>query len=219
MTTLERRRQQYLRRSNLPVRYYGAEFPAEFSDKLVDYWLENVLSGKSIKAEGGLGVTGVGIHFVGGTAAQQAAAAAINRINEQTTAPEVLFKYSAQNFMNVDSPYKYATYADFLSLKKLGMDQKGEDREETMFDIEGYHGRLSLREDWGNVRLLLLADVDLPTLTEYSQSSLSDLLISRYNKALPTILVSKLSNQDLRRMYGKAVEDVLTEGFLEVKVK
>lgn len=214
-----------LRNSNIPSRFLGVEFsdlntkcPAEVED-----WLSDALSGTVIKQVGGLGLTGVGLLLDGGpglgktTMAVISAMEFVRRLPSEDIESRKILKYSkTDDYGMLSRPIYYLTYPEFLSLKKSNFDAEPDEKREVSRIIEGLHGRA--KEDWLNVRLLILDDLGKEYGSKYDDSSFDEILRSRYDRALPTIVTTNVMLENWGTQYSKAMESFGNEAFQRVRL-
>lgn len=213
--------------SNIPMRYYGLDkdtilrdtgkFPVE-----IDEWLEQMLAGDVIMKPGGLGTTGVGLLFDGAagmgktTHAVVAATEFILRLpDDEEEAAKILHAKDGE-FGRKFRAVHYLTYPEFLSLKKASWDADPEERRELDMVLEGFHGRA--KQDWLNVRLLILDDLGKEQNSRFNDASFDEILRSRYDKGLPTIITSNVMRDDWGVQYGEAMGSFAFEAFSRVKI-
>jgi DNA replication protein DnaC len=212
-----------MRNSNIPRRFMGYE-PEDMDTKfpqVVEEWLEDLLSGSIIKQVGGLGLTGVGLLFDGGpglgktTHAVVAAMEFLRRIDPEK-AKEVLRYTNQSDFGMLSRPIYYLTYPEFLSRKKAMFDADSEEKREMNREIEGFHGRA--KEDWLNVRLLILDDLGKEYGSKYDDASFDEILRSRYDRALPTIVTTNEMLENWSAKYSMAMASFANEAFQRVRL-
>ena len=114
------------------------------------------------------------------------------------------------------SPIYYITYPEFLSRKKSTFDALPEDRREEMSFIDGMHGRS--RQDWFNVRILVIDDLGKEYGSKYDDSSFDEILRARYDKALPTIVTTNVRLENWEGKYGEAMASFAHEAFTRVPI-
>jgi DNA replication protein DnaC len=218
------KRNWLLRNSNIPRRFLGMEpsdFDMPFPDVIED-WLEDVLDGKTIKAIGGLGVTGVGLLFDGEpglgktTHAVVAAMEFIRRLPDDEELVKSIFKVKSDDFGGMFRPVYYLTFPEFLARKKDTFDLEPEEKRNLSKEIAGFHGRAA--EDWFNVRVLVIDDLGKEYGSKYDDSSFDEILRSRYDRGLPTIITTnhKLENWDT--VYKSAMSSFANEAFHRVRI-
>jgi DNA replication protein DnaC len=212
-----------MRNSNIPRRFMGYE-PSDMDTEfpqVVEEWLEDLLSGSIIKQVGGLGLTGVGLLFDGGpglgktTHAVVAAMEFLRRIDPEK-AKDVLRYTNQSDFGMLSRPIYYLTYPEFLSRKKAMFDADPEEKREMNREIEGFHGRA--KEDWLNVRLLILDDLGKEYGSKYDDASFDEILRSRYDRALPTIVTTNEMLENWSAKYSMAMASFANEAFQRVRL-
>ena len=218
------KRQWLLRNSNIPRRFLGMEpkdikgsFPVEIDD-----WIDDVIDGNVIKQIGGLGITGVGLLFDGGpgigktTHAVLTAMELVRRMPQEEDEARKILRMNSADFGFNAHPIYYITYPEFLSRKKSTFDALPEDRREEMSFIDGMHGRS--RQDWFNVRILVIDDLGKEYGSKYDDSSFDEILRARYDKALPTIVTTNVRLENWEGKYGEAMASFAHEAFTRVPI-
>jgi DNA replication protein DnaC len=92
----------------------------------------------------------------------------------------------------------------------------GEDKREMSYELDGFHGRC--RFDWLNVRVLILDDLGKEYGSKYDDTSFDEILRSRYDKALPTIITTNVSRDKWSAQYGEAMGSFAHEAFHRVAI-
>ena len=218
------KRHWLLRNSNIPRRFLGfgpedmgAPFPQEIED-----WLADALHGDIIKQLGGLGLTGVGLLFDGGPGLGKTTHAVttlmefIRRLPEDSTESQDILAVTADNYGMNFRPIYYMTFPEFLSLKKSMFEADPETRQELHRKMEGLHGRSE--DDRLNVRILVLDDLGKEYGSKYDDSSFDEILRSRYDKALPTIITTNVPREAWAAQYGDAMGSFAHEAFTRVRI-
>jgi DNA replication protein DnaC len=220
--------QWLLRNSNIPRRFLGMDredlvakagkFPPE-----IDLWLEDVLNKKVIKQIGGLGTTGVGLLFDGTpglgktTHAVVTAIELIRALPEESALSREVLGFREQDYGMHCRPVYYMTYPEFLSRKKAIFDADPETKKELFLEMEGFHGRA--KEDHMNVRVLVLDDLGKEYKgSGYNDASFDEILRSRYDRALPTIITTNVMRKDWEKQYGEAMGSFAFEAFNRVEI-
>ena len=218
------KRHWLLRNSNIPRRFmgFGSEDLASPLPQEIEDWLADALQGDVIKQLGGLGLTGVGLLFDGGpglgktTHAVTALMEFIRRLPDDSAQAQDVLAVAPENYgMNL-RPIYYTTFPDFLSLKKSMFEADQETRQEIHRKIEGFHGRSD--EDALNVRVLVLDDLGKEYGSKYDDSSFDEILRSRYDKALPTIVTTNVPREAWAAQYGDAMGSFAHEAFTRVRI-
>jgi len=219
------KRQWLIKTANIPHRFLGVE-PQDIIDDLgsfpaeIDSWLTKVLDGKVIKRIGGLGTTGVGLLFDGGpglgktTHAVTTIMELIRRLPEDDAKIAEVFKYAMPEYRA--RPIYYMTFPEFISRKKALMEADSEQRLELFQEMEGFHGRS--KNDALNVRVLVLDDLGKEYGSEYNNAAFDEVLRSRYDKGLPTIITTNVLRNDWKRQYGEAMGSFAFEAFRRIAI-
>lgn len=212
-------------RSNIPRRFMGLE-PSDIIDRtgkfpeIIEEWLELALEGSVIKNIGGLGTTGVGLLFDGGPGLGKTTHAVTTLMEFIRRMPEDKFERLLgikEGDMPSDMrPIYYLTFPEFLSRKKALIDAPSEERAELYREMEGFHGRA--KEDWLNVRILVLDDLGKEYGSKYDDTSFDEILRARYDKGLPTIITTNISRDAWAAQYGAAMGSFAHEAFRRVVI-
>lgn len=216
-----------LRTSNIPRRFLGlgkediAERVGAF-DEEIQYWIDDCLAGDIIKTIGGIATTGVGLLLDGtpGIGKTTHAVVAAMELIRQLPDDEDEVKRILATGRDLSSnfrPVYYLTYPEFLSKKKASFDLDGDEKREAFEEIEGLHGRS--KYDWMNVRVLILDDLGKEYGSKYDDTSFDEVLRSRYDKALPTIITTNVSLQNWETKYGPAMASFANEAFRQIQIR
>jgi DNA replication protein DnaC len=106
------------------------------------------------------------------------------------------------------------TVPDFITRKKAMIDADPDQRREMNYIMEGFHGRAKM--DHLNVRVLVLDDLGKELSSDYNVAGFDELLRSRYDKGLPTIVTTNLTREQWGRKYGEAMGSFVYEAFNRV---
>jgi DNA replication protein DnaC len=186
----------------------------------IEDWIEDVIAGKVIKTVGGLGKTGVGLLFDGApglgktTHAVLALTELVRHLPDDEAKARELLHYSAQDYGIKARPIYYMTVPDFIHRKKAMIDADPDQRKELGYILEGLHGRS--KYDHLNVRVLVLDDLGKELSSDYNVAGFDELLRSRYDKGLPTIVTTNLTREQWGRKYGEAMGSFVYEAFNRV---
>jgi len=222
------KRQWILRNSNIPRRFIGldltdlektvGEFPVA-----IDKWLTKVLACETIRRIGGVGTTGVGLLFDGApgigktTHAVVTAMELIRRLPEEPEAAQAVLSMQASDFGMAARPVYYMTYPEFLSRKKSMIDADPETKRLIFHEMEGLHGRAE--NDALNVRVLILDDLGKEYKgAGFNDASFDEVLRSRYDKGLPTIITTNVAREKWANQYGEAMGSFAYEAFKRVRL-
>lgn len=217
-----------MRSSNIPRRFIGLE-PSDMvkNDKpfpvAIEGWIEKVLDGKVIKQIGGIGTTGVGLLFDGApglgktTHAVVTAMEIIRRLPDDATLLAEMMRAKTDDVGQAFRPVYYMTFPEFLSRKKAIIDADPETKKQLYMEMEGLHGRA--KEDWLNVRILILDDLGKEYKgAGFNDASFDEILRSRYDKGLPTIITTNVSREKWAAQYGEAMGSFAYEAFKRVRI-
>ena len=219
------KRHWLLRGSNIPRRFLGFE-PSDITKGFppaIEGWTQKVLDGKVIKQLGGIGTTGVGLLFDGApglgktTHAVTTAMEIIRRLPEDTNEIARILGVNASDVNQHFRPVYYMTYPEFLSRKKAMIDADPETKKELYREMEGFHGRA--KEDYLNVRILILDDLGKEYKgAGFNDASFDEVLRSRYDRGLPTIITTNVSREKWAAQYGEAMGSFAYEAFKRVRI-
>lgn len=213
--------------SNIPLRFFGWDRESIVAElgtfpEVIDEWLDKMQSGQIIRNPGGLNSTGVGLLFDGGPGMGKTthAVVAANQFilglpDDETSLARVLHAQEGV-LSNKLQVVKYFTFPEFLSLKKSAFDSDIDERRRLNLVMEGLHGRAS--EDYLNVRLLIIDDLGKEKGSRYEDVAFDELLRSRYDRGLPTIVTTNVSRDNWRDQYGEAMGSFVFEAFDRVKI-
>jgi DNA replication protein DnaC len=216
-----------LRNSNIPRRFLGlepsdiekrsGEFPVEVST-----WINDTVEGRVIKQIGNIGVNGVGLLFDGGpgigktTHAVVAAMEFVRNLPDNDAEAAKILGMSASDFGLGARPVYYMTYPEFLSRKKATFDSDMDDKKQSVYEIDGFHGRAKF--DWLNVRILVIDDLGKEYGSKYDDTSFDEILRLRYDKALPTIVTTNVRLENWEAEYKEAMASFAHEAFIRVPI-
>jgi len=220
--------QWLLRNSNIPRRFIGMDredlkkYAGSFPE-VIDEWLDEVLDKKIIKQIGGIGTTGVGLLFDGApglgktTHAVVTAMEFLRRLPEDAAAAREILGLKESDYGMYSRPIYYMTYPEFLARKKAMFDADPESKKEMFLQMEGFHGRA--QEDHLNVRLLVLDDLGKEYKgSGFNDASFDEILRSRYDRALPTIITTNVMRDDWEKQYGQAMGSFAFEAFNQIEI-
>lgn len=222
------KRHWLLRNSNIPRRFLGME-PKDIADTVgsfppkIDAWMEKILSGQNIKQLGGIGTTGVGLLFDGGpglgktTTAVTTAMEFVRNLPEDDDEARKILSVRPEDYGLQLRPIYFMTFPEFLSRKKSMFDADNDTKREMFQEMEGFHGRA--KDDHLNVRLLILDDLGKEYKGQgYNDASFDEILRSRYDKALPTIITTNVPREKWATQYGEAMGSFAYEAFTRIRI-
>jgi len=216
------------RNSNIPRRFWGfgredierdmGEFP-DASQK----WLASVYAKENILATGGIGKTGVGLLFDGTpglgktTQAVTVATEFIRNLPEDSEEMRKILRYEPTEFGMKSRPVYFLTFVELMARKKAIFDADTDERKQLHRELEGFHGRA--KDDHLNVRVLILDDLSKAYGSSFDVSSFDELLRSRYDKGLPTIVTTNKPQPQWQNQYTEAMGSFSNEAFIRVKLQ
>lgn len=216
-----------MRQSNIPQRYWGwdaadiARDLGEFHSD-IEAWLEDVLHGDVIKSEGNLGSTGVGLLFDGKPGRGKTTHAVTTLTEFVRRLPDtdegigaILGAKPADISLKFRAVY-YLTMNELLTKKKAAFDVDSDERRELHLEMEGFHGRSTM--DHLNVRILVLDDLGKEYGSKYDDFTFDDIIRSRYDKGLPTIVTTNKPRETWGTAYSEAMGSFAYEAFRRVKL-
>jgi DNA replication protein DnaC len=217
-----------LKGANIPSRFIGME-PEDILARTGDWsadiedWIDSVLEGKVIKRIGGINETGVGLLFDGKpglgktTHAVTTLMELVRRLPEDEAQVRSIFGYTGDTLGSQARPVYYLQYVDFLARKKALFDADPETRKELQREMDGFHGRA--KEDWLNVRVLVIDDLGKEYKgAGYNDASFDEILRSRYDKGLPTIITTNVPREQWEKQYGEAMGSFAFEAFNRIEI-
>lgn len=211
--------------SNIPDRFLGwgkediindlGTFPKE-----IDTWLEQALTGKIIKRQGGLGTTGVGLLFDGKAGRGKTTHAVttimefIRQLPEDEAEMAKILGYKSDDLSRKARPIYYLTFPDLFNRKKAIFDASGEDRQRMIDEMEGLHGRA--KDDRLNVRVLVLDDLGKEYGSTFNDAAFDEILRSRFDKAIPNLVTTNVLRENWSKQYKDAMGSFAYEAFRQV---
>ena len=212
--------------ANIPMRFFGFE-PSDiitdrgsFPEEIVE-WVNDVNQGLIIQNPGGIGNTGVGLMFDGApgmgktTHAVTTLMEVVRSLPEEPDAIREVLHYSETDFTLRARPIYYLTMTDLLRRKKAVWESDAKELEQ--LEIDGFHGRS--KDDRFNVRVLLLDDLGKEYGSKYDDYSFDDILRSRYDAGLPTIVTTNVSLDTWTSKYGAVMSSFAHEAFRRVTIE
>ena len=216
------------RNGNIPERFWGREFEdikrdtgRENTD--IQEWILDLLAGKIIKNPGGLGETGVGLLLEGDpgrgktTTAVTTIMEVVRQLPESLTEMARIFHYTYDDCGFKARGIYYLTMPDFINKQKAIWDADPDEKRELQREFDGFYGRA--KEDWLNVRILILDDLGKEYGSDFNKVTFDDVLRARYDKGLPTIITTNKPLLQWKRDYSEAMHSFAREAFRRVTLE
>lgn len=213
------------RSSNIPRRYWGRE-PSDLTENegwppLAEQWVKSLISGQVIKSHGS-SQTGRGLLLVGNPGLGKTTLAVVALMEFMRRLPKedpslgrLLHAQAGTLGQNLRVGW-YTRMADYHRDKKGVFDLPAEERHEANLRMNGMLG--VSKDDRFNVRVLLLDDVGKEYGTKFEDTSFTELVRTRYDQGLPTIITTNEPIALWRGYYGSAMESFVYEAFNIVEV-
>jgi DNA replication protein DnaC len=109
------------------------------------------------------------------------------------------------------------TVPDFIARKKSIIEAEPAEKRELQLQMDGFHGKSKM--DHLNVRVLVLDDLGKEATSEYNVAGFDELLRTRYDKGLPTIVTTNLERSQWKTKYGTAMGSFVYEAFNRVIIE
>lgn len=210
------RRKSWISIANVPKARVGWELEdcTEVTKKDLDYvklWIQRVKENKVIRAEGspicGLGLLLVGKPGHGKTTLSLAIIQDMLRTFDMET-------FDVQESKTLVKPCYFATYNDIVNLQGTIISKDNTDEQERLF--LGMHGICD--DDAYNIRVLVVDDVgkEHVTASGWTKTMLHQLLRTRFNNGLPTIVTTNLPTESWEAAYGEATGSFIHEAFTTI---
>jgi len=211
--------------SNIPRRFWGWE-PSDIEKDLGEFdprittWISDALAGEIIMKPGALGTTGVGLLFDGKPGRGKTTHAVITltefvrRLPEDAQELSRIFRAKPEDVTSKFRPVYYLTWVELLLRKKALINCPKEDRELLFEEMEGFHGRS--KHDHLNVRILFLDDLGKEYGTKYDDYSFDEVVRTRYDRGLPTIITTNVAQEDWDKQYSEAMGSFSHEAFQRI---
>lgn len=211
--------------SNIPRRFWGWE-PSDIEKDLGEFdhrisaWINDAIAGEIIMKPGALGTTGVGLLLEGKPGRGKTTHAVITLtefVRLLPSTPEELspiLSAKPEEITGKFRPVYYLTFVELLLRKKALINCPKEDRDMLFEEMEGFHGRS--KHDHFNVRILVLDDLGKEYGSKYDDFSFDEVVRTRYDRGLPTIITTNVSQEDWDKQYGEPMGSFSHEAFQRI---
>jgi hypothetical protein len=216
LNTLTPLQHRWLRRSNVPLRFWGMTMQdlEPYADDgavrhMVATWMDKVAQGEIIRARGlscGLGLCLIGQPGHGKTV--------LSTVIAQTLIRSVtLDALSTTQGVRPTRPIYFSYYPEMLDLAKKAMNN--DDDADSL--IDALYGR---GQDIDTVRVLILDDLgkEHTTASKWAEHFFDHLLRSRFDRGLPTIITSNVPLDAWRDVYGISMSSFAHEALLTIGI-
>jgi len=211
-------RKSWFRLANIPAKSQGWRLedcvdsdPTDI-DAIKD-WLIKVQNGRVIRSYGGA-LCGRGLLFVGPSGRGKSTLASV-------ILQEAITRFSLEAFKSptpiLARPCYFTSYVALISLKGLTMTDDATEK-----DYKIWQGILGMSEDDAfNIRMLVIDDVakEHASKSRWEVSLLHEVLRSRFEKGLPTVITTNLTAEDWEGKYGSATRSFIQEAFYHLEVE
>lgn len=216
LESLKIRRRSWFKVANIPAKSVGWTLsdclPLGNATDYVKHWLEHVKSDRVIRAYGS-SFCGKGVMLYGDAGHGKSTLASAVLQEMITTFSLATFKSEAV----LVRPCYFTSYTKLIALKGRTMEPDTSD-----WDYKLYYGILGeCADDAYNVRVLVIDDVGHEHMGQngWSKNLLHEVLRTRFENGLPTIMTTNLSTEDWVNGYGDATRNFLFEAFLSIAVE
>ena len=215
---IKTRRQSWLKLAHIPPHLVGWELEdceAITSQDMKDVqdWITSVKNKEVIRVQGSR-KCGVGIMLYG-TPGQGKTTLALAVIQE------VIRTFSLEELDVKDNnslvrPCFFTTYNEILNIKGAIINGSATDDQDVI-----YNGILgTCEQDSFNIRVLIIDDIgkEHASLSGWQRNLLHEVLRTRFNNGLPTIVTTNIRLEDWAALYGDSTESFANEAFMYIPI-
>ena len=218
---LKARRASWIKLAHLPQHLIGWELSdckavSEEDMEDVKFWIKRLKNKEVIRSQGtGLsGFCGKGLMFYGtpGQGKTTLAIAVIQEIIRTFNLEEL----DVRDGNTLVRPCFFTTFNEILNIKGALISNSATDDQEVI-----YNGILGVCEqDSFNIRVLVIDDIgkEHASLSGWQKNLLHEVLRTRFNNGLPTIVTTNIKLEDWAALYGDATESFANEAFTYIPI-
>jgi len=216
---LKIRRQSWLKLAHIPPHLVGWELEdceAITSNDMGDVrsWIASLKNKEVIRVQGSR-KCGKGILLYGkpGQGKTTLALAIIQEIARTFSLEELDVKENN----SLVRPCFFTTYNEILNIKGSMIDGSATDDQDVIY--KGILG--TCEQDSFNIRVLIIDDIgkEHASLSGWQRNLLHEVLRTRFNNGLPTIVTTNIKLQDWAALYGDSTESFANEAFMYIPIE
>lgn len=215
---LKARRMSWIKLAHIPPHLTGWELPdckaispEDMED--VKLWIERLKNKEVIRSQGS-SLCGKGLMFYGtpGQGKTTLALAVIQEIIRTFNMDEL----DVKDGNTLVRPCFFTTFNEILNIKGALIGNSATDDQEVI-----YNGMLgNCEQDSFNIRILVIDDIgkEHASLSGWQKNLLHEVLRTRFNNGLPTIVTTNIKLEDWAALYGDATESFANEAFVYIPI-
>lgn len=213
-SVLKPRRASWIKLAHIPNHLVGWELSdcvsiKDADMKKIEMWLQSLKSKEIIRAQGSRRC-GKGLMLYGtpGQGKTTLAVSIIQKIIREFTMEELDVKDGS----TLVRPCFFTTFNDILNIKGALISGDATDDQDVI-----YNGILgTCTQDSFNIRILIIDDIgkEHASLSGWQKNLLHEVLRTRFNNGLPTIVTTNIKLDDWAALYGDSTESFANEAFV-----